>query len=90
MMTVKEAAEFLSVSVHSVREMERRWHGKFFPAIRIGRSIRVPRYELIQWVKGGGIASTRKRLPVRMLNTSSRRLGKVVIRQAERGALRRK
>lgn len=55
MMTVKQAAELLSVGEYTVREMERRWHGKFFPAVRMGSNIRIPRDELIQWVKEGGI-----------------------------------
>lgn len=55
MLTVKQAAELLSVGESTVREMERRWHGKFFPAVRMGSSIRIPRDELIQWVKDGGI-----------------------------------
>lgn len=55
MMTVKQAAEFLNVSDSTVREMERRWHGKFFPAVRMGNSIRIPRDELVQWIKDGGI-----------------------------------
>lgn len=55
MMTVKQAAELLNVGESTVREMERRWHGKFFPAVRMGSSIRIPRDELIQWVKEGGI-----------------------------------
>lgn len=55
MMTVKQAAEYLNVSESMVREMERRWQGKFFPAIRMGNSIRIPRDELIQWIKNGGI-----------------------------------
>lgn len=55
MMTVKQAAELLNVGVSLVREMERRWHGNFFPAVRMGSSIRIPRDELIQWVKEGGI-----------------------------------
>ena len=55
MMTVKQPAEFLSVGESTVREMERRWHGKFFPAVRMGSSIRIPRDELIQWVQDGGI-----------------------------------
>ena len=55
MMTVKQAAEFLNVSESRVRDMERRWHGKFFPAVRMGNSIRIPRDELIQWVKDGGV-----------------------------------
>ncbi|AFL99874.1 DNA-binding protein, excisionase family [Desulfitobacterium dehalogenans ATCC 51507] len=55
MMTVKQAAEFLNVGESTVREMERRWQGKFFPAVRMGSSIRIPRDELIQWVKSGGI-----------------------------------
>jgi excisionase family DNA binding protein len=55
MMTVKQAAEFLNASEATIREMERRWHGKFFPAVRMGRSIRIPRDDLIQWVKDGGI-----------------------------------
>ena len=55
MMTVKQAAEFLSVGVSTVREMERRWQGRFFPAVRMGSSIRIPRDELKQWVKEGGI-----------------------------------
>lgn len=55
MMTVKQAAELLSVGESTVREMERRWQGKFFPAVRMGNSIRIPRDELIQWVKEGGI-----------------------------------
>lgn len=55
MMTVKQAAEFLNVGEYIVREMEYRWEGKFFPAIRLGNRIRIPRDELIQWVKDGGI-----------------------------------
>lgn len=55
MLTVKQAAELLSVGEYTVREMERRWHGKFFPAVRMGSNIRIPRDELIQWVKEGGI-----------------------------------
>lgn len=55
MMTVKQAAEFLNVGESTVREMERRWQGKFFPAVRMGSSIRIPRDELIQWVRDGGI-----------------------------------
>lgn len=55
MMTVKQAAEFLNVGESTVREMERRWQGKFFPAVRMASSIRIPRDELIQWVKNGGI-----------------------------------
>ncbi|MFA7078112.1 MAG: helix-turn-helix domain-containing protein [Syntrophomonas sp.] len=55
MMTVKQAAELLNVGQSTVREMERRWNGKFFPAVRMGNSIRIPRDELIQWVKEGGI-----------------------------------
>lgn len=55
MMTVKQAAELLNVGESTVREMERRWNGKFFPAVRMGNSIRIPRDELIQWVKDGGI-----------------------------------
>lgn len=55
MLTVKQAAELLNVGESTVREMERRWHGKFFPAVRMGSSIRIPRDELIQWVKEGGI-----------------------------------
>ncbi|AKA72362.1 helix-turn-helix domain-containing protein [Clostridium scatologenes] len=55
MMTVKQAAKFLNVGESTVREMERRWNGKFFPAVRMGSSIRIPRDELIQWVKDGGI-----------------------------------
>ena len=55
MMTVKQAAELLNIGEYTVREMERRWHGKFFPAVRMGSSIRIPRDELIQWVKEGGI-----------------------------------
>jgi excisionase family DNA binding protein len=55
MMTVKQAAELLNVGESTVREMERRWHGKFFPAVRMGNSIRIPRDELIQWIKDGGI-----------------------------------
>lgn len=55
MMTVKQAAELLNVGESTVREMERRWQGKFFPAVRMGRSIRIPRDELIQWVREGGI-----------------------------------
>jgi excisionase family DNA binding protein len=55
MMTVKQAAEFLNVGESTVREMERRWQGKFFPAVRMGNRIRIPRDELIQWIKDGGI-----------------------------------
>lgn len=55
MMTVKQAAEFLNVGESTVREMERRWQGKFFPAVRMASSIRIPRDELIQWVKEGDI-----------------------------------
>ncbi len=55
MMTVKQAAQFLNVGESLVREMERRWQGKFFPAVRMGNSIRIPRDELILWVKEGGI-----------------------------------
>lgn len=55
MMTVKQAAEFLNVGESMVREMERRWNGKFFPAVRMGSTIRIPRDELVEWVKGGGI-----------------------------------
>lgn len=47
MMTVKQAAEFLNVGESTVREMERRWHGKFFPAVRMGSAIRIPRDDLI-------------------------------------------
>ncbi|HNX29454.1 MAG TPA: helix-turn-helix domain-containing protein [Syntrophomonadaceae bacterium] len=42
MMTVKQAAELLNVGQSTVREMERRWNGKFFPAVRMGNSIRIP------------------------------------------------
>jgi len=62
MMTVKQAAEFLNVGEGTVREMERRWHGKFFPAIRMGRSIRISRDELIQWVKAGGISKYKEEI----------------------------
>lgn len=60
MMTVKEAAELLNVGESTVREMERRWHGKFFPAVRMGSRIRIPRDELIQWIKDGGINKYRE------------------------------
>lgn len=62
MMTVKQAAEFLNVGESTVREMERRWNGKFFPAVRMGSSIRIPRDELIQWVKDGGINKYREEI----------------------------
>lgn len=55
MMTTKEAAEMLNVSESMIRQMERRWNGKFFPAVRMGSKIRIPRDELIQWIKDGGM-----------------------------------
>lgn len=62
MMTVKQAAEFLNVGESMVREMERRWQGKFFPAVRMGSTIRIPRDELIEWVKNGGINNYKKQI----------------------------
>lgn len=62
MMTVKQVAEFLNVSESTIREMERRWHGKFFPAVRMGNRIRIPRDELVQWIKDGGINKYREEI----------------------------
>lgn len=62
MMTVKQVAEFLNVSESTIREIERRWHGKFFPAVRMGNSIRIPRDELVQWIKDGGINKYREEI----------------------------
>lgn len=55
MLTVEQAAEILNVSTSTIRTMERRRNGKFFPAVRMGNLIRIPRDELIQWIKDGGI-----------------------------------
>jgi len=64
MMNVKQAAEMLNIGEATVREMERRWQGKFFPAIRMGNRIRIPRDELIQWIKEGGISKYREEIKV--------------------------
>ncbi|UMZ72538.1 helix-turn-helix domain-containing protein [Natranaerofaba carboxydovora] len=54
-LTVKEAAEFLRVSTHTVYEMCRVYHGKFFPHFKIGNQIKIPRDKFVEWIKNGGI-----------------------------------
>ena len=61
-LTVKETGKLLRVSTSAVYEMCRRWQGRFFPCIRIGRKIIVPRDQLIEWINAGGIEGYQRRV----------------------------
>lgn len=62
MMTVKQVADFLNISESTIREMERRCHGKVFLAVRIGSRIRIRRDELVQCIKDGGVNKYREEI----------------------------
>lgn len=55
MLTVKEAAKLLRVSDSKVYEMIRLFNGKLFPNVRLGKAVRIPRGEFIEWINAGGL-----------------------------------
>jgi len=50
-LTIPEMAKFLQIGITKAYEMSH-WRG--FPAIRIGRSIRVPKKALMEWLEQQG------------------------------------
>lgn len=47
-LTIPQMAEFLQIGITKAYEMSH-WRG--FPAIRIGRTIRVPKKALLEWLE---------------------------------------
>lgn len=61
-LTAKEAAEFLRVSPYKIYEMTKIYGGKFFPHVKVGSRIIIPRDRLIEWINEGGIEGYRRKV----------------------------
>lgn len=61
-LTVKEAAEFLRCSTYKIYEMCRIYQGRFFPHVRIGSRVVIPRNGFIEFIEAGGLEGYRKKV----------------------------
>lgn len=61
-LTVKEAAEFLRCSTYKIYEMCRIYQGRFFPHVRLGSRVVIPRAGFIQFIEAGGLEGYRKKI----------------------------
>ena len=60
-LTAKEAADFLRVSPGKIYEMTRIYNGKYFPHVKVGSKIIIPRNSFIEWINEGGIDGYRRK-----------------------------
>ena len=61
-LTVKEAAEFLRCSSYKIYEMCRVYQGRFFPHVRLGSRVVIPRAGFIEFIEAGGLEGYKKKI----------------------------
>lgn len=61
-LTVKEAADFLRCSTYKIYEMCRIYQGRFFPHVRLGSRVVIPRAGFIEFIEAGGLERYKKKI----------------------------